>query len=339
DFGLPVARHPERERRYSPKGSAENKDYPKIKIAVVQGNIPQDMKWDEAKREFILKRYEDLTREASRKKPDLIIWPETSIPGYLELEPDICERITGLSRDINIPLIVGSIGYDFESHGKNLNSAILIKDKTGSFKRHSKLHLVPFGEFVPFERHLGFIRKFVDIGNFQAGKEYALLNVDNAKIGTLICFEDIFPELVRNFVKKGANLMVNITNDAWFKDSSAPFQHAQASVFRAIENRVFVVRCANTGLSCFIDEKGKVYDKIRDVRGRNIDVTGFSIAEVGLLNIDTFYKKYGDLFTLICIFVSIIGIVFITPISYVKQKSNPQGIDLPNPLKEGSKVK
>ncbi len=288
----------------------ETKNYPRIRIAVIQGNIPQDMKWDEAEREFILKRYEELTREAGRKKPDLIVWPETSVPGYFELEPDIFERITGLSRDTKTPLLIGSFGYDFENHGKLFNSAILIKNEARDFERYNKLYLVPFGEFVPLEKWLGFIRNFVDIGDLKKGKEYMILNVGDAGIGTLICFEDIFEGITRNFVKKGANLMLNITNDAWYKNSSAPFQHSQASVFRAIENRVFVVRCANTGLSCFIDEKGRVYEKVRDGSGRSIDVTGFSIAEAGLLRSNTFYTKYGDLFAFICIILSTIILPF-----------------------------
>jgi apolipoprotein N-acyltransferase len=292
-----------------------------VKIAVIQGNIPQDMKWDETRKEFILKRYEDLTREASWEKPDLIIWPETSAPGYFELETDIFERITNLVKDIKIPLIVGSIGYDFENGGKPFNSAILIKDNAEHFERHNKLHLVPFGEFVPFEKWLGFIRNFVYVGDFKSGRKYVLLNIDSARIGTLICFEDTFSDIVRNFVKTGANLMVNITNDAWFKNSSAPFQHAQASVFRAIENRVFVVRCANTGLSCFIDENGRVYGRVRDDAGKNIDVTGFSIKETGLLNSKTFYTRYGDLFVFVCMIVSVITIIITAPISPVQQKS------------------
>lgn len=327
-----------------------NKNYPKVKIAVIQGNIPQDMKWDETRKEFILKRYEDLTREASRGKPGLIIWPETSVPGYFELETDIFERVTNLAKDIKIPLIVGSIGYDFENGGKPFNSAILIKDSAEHFERHNKLHLVPFGEFMPFEKWLGFIRNFVYVGDFKSGREYVLLiplsefhglrprmnggwgrrptgyargtpDIDSARIGTLICFEDTFSGIVRNFVKTGANIMVNITNDAWFKNSSAPFQHAQASVFRAIENRVFVVRCANTGLSCFIDENGRVYGRVRDDAGKNIDVTGFSIKDAGLLNSKTFYTRYGDLFVFVCMIVSIITIIITAPISPVQQKS------------------
>lgn len=288
----------------------ENKNYPRIKIAVIQGNIPQDMKWDEAKREFILKRYEELTREASRKKPDLIVWPETSVPGYFELEADIFERMTRLSKDTKIPLIIGSFGYDFENHGKLFNSAILIKNEAQDFERYNKLHLVPFGEFVPLERWFGFIRNFVDIGDLKEGKGYTILNVGDAGIGTLICFEDIFEGITRNFVRRGANLILNITNDAWYKNSSAPFQHAQASVFRAIENRVFVVRGANTGFSCFIDENGRIYEKIKDGSGRSIDVTGFSIAETGLLRSNTFYTRYGDLFAFICIILNAISLCF-----------------------------
>ncbi|MFH0839078.1 MAG: apolipoprotein N-acyltransferase [Candidatus Omnitrophota bacterium] len=281
------------------------KAFSKIKIALIQGNIPQDVKWEESKRDFILRTYEVLTKKAGEEKPDLIIWPETSVPGYLEAEPDLLGRVTALAKETGTSLLVGSIGYDFENYGKPFNSAILIKDSGRNFERHNKLHLVPFGEYIPFENIFGFIRSLIEIGDFKAGKEYGLLSIKDAKLGTLVCFENIFGSIVRNFIKKGANCMVNITNDAWFKNSSAPFQHAQGSIFRAVENRVYVVGCANTGLSCFIDEKGRLYNQVRDAHGKSIEVAGVCISEVGLLRSDTFYTRFGDLFAFICLVLSI----------------------------------
>ncbi|MCX5715855.1 MAG: apolipoprotein N-acyltransferase [Candidatus Omnitrophica bacterium] len=149
--------------------------------------------------------------------------------------------------------------------------------------QYDKLHLVPFGEYIPLEHRFPFLRSAigVPIGDFTAGKEFTIFKVPNSKyrFGALICFEDIFPKLVRRFKKDGADFMVNITNDAWFMRTSAPYQHAQASVFRAIENRIPVVRAANTGFSCFIDSTGRIYDKV-ELGHEDIFVVGYKTSEI-----------------------------------------------------------
>ena len=129
------------------------------------------------------------------------------------------------------------------------------------------------------------------------------------KFGVLICFEDAFPHIVRKFVKRGALFMVNITNDAWFRRSSGPYQHALSSVFRAVENRVPLIRSANTGFSCFISAKGEVIDRVCDTSGRDLFVTGYKTCEINLSKISTFYTKWGDLFAILCIVFSAAYIV------------------------------
>lgn len=243
-----------------------------IRVSVIQGNIPQDQKWDRNSQDFILERYLALTREAAAKdKPDLIIWPETSVPGLIDEDPAMLTAILKLATQTKTALLVGAITS--EKNADYYNSAVLISSDGKIVKQYNKLHLVPFGEFVPLEKYLPFLRKLIGIpiGDYKPGKEYTVfkilnskhetLNKSETKFSVLICFEDIFPELSCKFVRNGAGFLVNMTNDAWFKCSSAPWQHAQASVFRAVENRVPVVRAANTGLSCFIDEKGRIYDK------------------------------------------------------------------------------
>ena len=145
----------------------------------------------------------------------------------------------------------------------------------------------------------------VPIGDITAGKEYALFKVPTSKtncnLGALICFEDLFPEISREFAKKGANILVNITNDAWYKFTSAPYQHLAASVFRAVENRLPLARAANTGISCFILPSGKIASRIQDSDGKDIFVTGIAQSEVNISNnAPTLYCRFGDYFPFIC---------------------------------------
>ncbi len=263
----------------------------KLRVSVIQGSIPQYQKWSEAFKESISQRYEMLTKEAAKDNPDLIIWPETSVPGIIGEEPGLLERVVRLAQDVDAPLLIGAVTSNSNNY---YNSALLISKDGKILSQYDKLHLVPFGEYVPLERHFPFLRQLIGIpiGDFSPGKEYTVFEIQNPKslpdrqagkiqndFAALICFEDTIPELSRRFVKQGAKFLVNITNDAWFKDSSAPYQHAQASVFRAVENRVPVVRAANTGLSCFIDSNGRIYDKVSDGK-KDIFVVGYKTKEI-----------------------------------------------------------
>lgn len=287
----------------------------KIRIAVIQGNIPQERKWDSRFREEIIRRYETLTLASLKEKPDLIIWPESSVPGFLEDEKDLLDAVSGLAKKAGVPLLVGTVRE--EGRSDYYNSAELISPAGEVSGRYDKLHLVPFGEYIPFKRALSFVEKFapVPIGDCKPGNDYTILNfmvrkttsgdgvnwklTKKIKFAVLICFEDIFPELSREFIKRGANFLVNITNDAWYKETSAPFQHAQNSVFRAVENRTNVIRAANTGLSCFIDQRGQIYDMVE--KDRKIFTSGFRVQEITLNRAKTFYTIYGDIFVYLCI--------------------------------------
>ncbi|MCM8782363.1 MAG: apolipoprotein N-acyltransferase, partial [Candidatus Omnitrophica bacterium] len=207
-----------------------------LKISVIQGNVPQHEKWDERFKEEILARYETLTKKAAMETPDLILWPETALPGIVDEEPQLLELVLKIAKDVKIPMLVGAVTREGANY---YNSAILISEKGKIIGRYDKLHLVPFGEYVPFEKYYPYLRTLigVPIGDFVAGKEYAVLKTEDLnEFSVLICFEDIIPVLSRRFVERGAKFLVNITNDGWFMRSSAPYQHAQASVFRAVEN-------------------------------------------------------------------------------------------------------
>lgn len=272
-----------------------------LNIAVVQGNIPQDQKWDSKIKEIIFEKYRRLTLLAAAEKPDMIVWPETSFPGYLEDEPILAVKLRSLVRHAQAPVLVGAPTMgDFEKELRFYNSAIWYGADGEERGRYHKVHLVPFGEYVPYEPLIGWLRRLVAIGHFHPGEGPVLFRVRlrfrqppiEARFGTLICYEDIFPELVRGFVRRGANVLVNITNDAWFQKTAAPYQHAQASVFRAVENRVPVVRAANTGLSCFISAEGRVLSSVSE-NGEEIEVTGVKTQAVTLRRGMSFYTWGG----------------------------------------------
>ena len=290
-------------------GNYKLKEYPgtnrTLKVSVIQGNIPQGEKWDPKLRMVILEKYEVLTKLASMEEPDIIIWPETSFPGIIvldEIDADVLyQRVATLARDVHIPILIGSQRNDVLK-GMSFNSAILVS-KNGDIESHyDKLHLVPFGEYVPLGRFFPFVGKAIDVGDFARGTEWTLFPLPQGKFGVLICFEDTFPGQVRQFVREGADFIVNITNDAWFGRTGAPYQHAQVSVFRAIENRREVVRSANTGLSCFIDPKGKI---------KNLKpfITGYKTETITLAERKSFYTVYGDLFAILCICISVIVVI------------------------------
>ena len=177
----------------------------------------------------------------------------------------------------------------------NYNSAYLASPSGEVVGRYDKIHLVPFGEYVPLSNLLFFIGSLGEgIGNFKSGKEMINFSMPRARFGVLICFEIIFPDLCRRFVKEGANFLVTITNDAWFGRTSAPYQHFAIATFRAIENRVFVARAANTGISGLIDPKGKVVKKSGIFTEEAITGT------IRLMKTKTFYTLYGDVFAWIC---------------------------------------
>ncbi|MBU0759454.1 MAG: apolipoprotein N-acyltransferase [Candidatus Omnitrophica bacterium] len=264
----------------------ETKEGQDIRVSVIQGNIPQEVKWDPAAADDIIKKYINLTRLVAFQNPDLIIWPETSFPGFFMEDKEETNRVLKMVKEIMIPTLIGANttrGLD------TYNSAVLVSPRGEVEAEYNKIHLVPFGEYVPFSDNLPILHRLVlgELGEFTPGKEYKAFSFQpsafsrNIKFGTLICFEDIFPSLAREFVRNGARFLVVITNDAWYGKSGAPYQHAACSVFRAIENRVPVVRCANTGYSCFIDSKGRIHDSVSE-GNTHLFVTGYKTSRVSL---------------------------------------------------------
>ncbi len=298
-----------------------------VRVSVIQGNIPQSQKWDEKYADDILDRYIRLSKEAAKDRPDLIVWPETSVPGFLETDEPLREKVTSLAKELNTYLLVGTQTERVPEKVRYYNSAVLISNKGAIVKRYDKIHLVPFGEYVPFgDGFLSFVKKHYDMGeDYSPGDKYTIFEIPsrkagNVKFGVLVCFEDVFPEISSSFARLGAEFLVVITNDAWYMQTGAPYQHTQSSVFRAVENRLNIVRAANTGQSCFIDDTGKIFQKVKDSRGRDIFVTGFATADIVAKRSSSFYMRHGDLFAWTCTWVFLFDLTLYSIYNYINLK-------------------
>ncbi len=277
----------------------------KLTVSAIQGNIDQSGKWNIDSRKSIMTIYQQLTRSALQKKPELVVWPETSVPFIFNSDLEPAEKLKNFVRSIDTPLLFGSVGIASEEE-KNyrLSNAAVLMDAEGEITgTYEKIHLVPFGEYIPWMLPL---EKLVTaIGDFSPGKTYTVMKAGKVPFSTVICYEIIFPDLVRKFVNKGAKFLVTITNDAWFGKTSAPYQHFSMAVFRAVENRVPVVRSANTGISGFIDDRGRIIRMGRLFREEVLTET-ISIRNNGT----SFYTKFGNVFGYLCIVAAVMIIIF-----------------------------
>lgn len=269
------------------------------RVAVIQGNIDQARKWDPAFQIGTTKKYAALTLSAVSHQPDLVVWPETATPFYFEASPKLTRLVTDTVRQTGIHLLMGSPSVQGEPGSRAYhNSAYMVAPDGRATGRYDKVHLVPFGEYVPLKWLLSFVGKMVaQVGDFSAGEKGRTLawGDDHPPIGVQICFEIIFPGLSRSLVKNGAGVLVNLTNDAWFGKSSAAYQHFSMTVFRAVENRRSLVRCANTGISGFVDPAGRI------VARSALFEDAVVIQTVPVLTATTIYTRIGDLLPLACL--------------------------------------
>lgn len=281
----------------------KKEDLRSIRAAVIQGNIDQSLKWDPTYQAKTLEIYQKLTRATYDFKPDLIVWPETSVPFFFQDSSDLTSEVDSISEEAGCGLIFGSPAYKQTTEGiYYYNRAYLISADRKQPEYYDKVHLVPFGEYVPLKKFLSFINRLVPAaGDFAEGDEIVMLNYRNLSMGVLICFEAIFPEIARVHVAKGANVLINITNDAWFGKTSAPYQHLAMAVFRAVENRRTLIRAANTGFSAYIDPQGKIIGRSSLFREEALKAS-IKISETPL----TFYSRSGDLFALALLCICLI---------------------------------
>jgi len=281
-----------------------------VRVAVIQGNIDQGVKWDAAWIEATLATYESLSREAAADGALLIVWPETAVPGPLEYDPALRARIEALARELRAALLVGGVGLRLNEHGRPtafFDSAFLFGPDGQLRDRYDKTHLVPFGEYIPFQDWLGKILTAVARGIAQVGVEagdrpramaIALSDQRELRFGAPVCYELLFPDLVRRFAADGGRALFAITNDAWYGRTGAPYQFLAITQLRAAETGLAVARAANTGVSAFIDGDGSVRGgatPIFEATWRTTDLPLHSAPAEA-----TFYVRHGDVFAYLC---------------------------------------
>jgi len=270
---------------------------------VIQGNVSSDVYWTQVPTAEILTLFEDhveLTRQALERGAKLIIWPEFTVPMCFSCQDPIYQGFRGVLtkfvEDNRCTLLLGT-NETSGPPGRELyfNTALCLNPGP-VITEYAKMHLVPFGEYTPFKAVFSFIEKVTHaIGEITPGKEYILHPFEKSKFGSPICYEIIFPDLVRRFTKRGASFLVTITNDGWYGKSSAPYQHFANAVFRAVENRRFFLRAATTGISGIIDPYGRV---LRHTEIGTKTVVTESITPSDRL---TFYARHGDVFSFLCL--------------------------------------
>ena len=292
------------------------KNWKKMNIGIVQGNIDQSVKWNPEYQEKTVEIYSELSMGMKDKGIELIVWPETATPFYLQDDERLSHNVLTIAKTLSAKLITGSPAYGYAKGGGAVNyynSVFLISKGGNIIGRYDKVHLVPFGEYVPLKRFLPFEKLVAGVGDFSPGSDMKPLSLNNGAAGILICFEAIFPHAAREFLKNGADFLITVTNDAWFGKSSAPYQHLSQSLARAVEGRVYLVRAANTGISAVVDPVGRIKTQ-SGIFTRESLIGTISLKEKSF---KTFYTRYGDVFAIGCMIISIV--MFINIIRYFKK--------------------
>jgi len=287
------------------------KDAPKLKSAVIQPDIPQEIKNEATGKRGIWEDCLDLTIQAINDSPEIVIWPESATGTIYNDSYILHSELETLTRILECDIILGSVYRD--NNDRIYNTAFHISENGKVKDQYDKIHLLPFGEYMPLAKAFFFISRMVPaISDFSPGVDYKVFTLNEHKISknhvkfsVIICYESLFPNMVRKFVKKGATFIINISNDAWFGKTAGPYQHFNVNIFRAIENRTPIIRSANTGVSGFIDKYGRVTKITPTFIKAQISET------LQLRNDTTFYTRFGDIFAYICIFIVVYGIISI----------------------------
>ena len=262
-----------------------------IHVGLVQGNVDQGEKWDPAHAAAIFQEYLDMTRQAVDKGAQFVVWPESSTPFYFEEDRAGADRLRSLVRQARVPMLVGSDQIERGGTDKYYNAAFLVRADGATAGVYRKMHLVPFGEYVPLRQLFFFAARLVEaVSDFSPGERAALLPVNGHLISTMICYEVVYPDLVRRFVGAGSELLTTITNDAWFGRTSAPYQHFAQAAMRAIEEGRYLVRSANTGVSGIVDPYGRVLAQ------SDIFQPAVIVGRARFLTGLTVYARSGDVF-------------------------------------------
>lgn len=310
-----------------------------LRVTFVQPAIPQTMIWNRNENTNRFNQLIELTRRALTNEADLLLWPEAALP---EFDQASFDAITNLIQRHGVWMLFGADDAEAKldadaSDGYNFfNVAILFRPDGSYAGSYRKRHLVMFGEYIPLADALPFVKWFTPItGGFTSGdrvthfeleprgeRSHELIVADGStngsprssphrrvKTAALICFEDTFPHLAREYVDEDTDFLVNLTNNGWFRESAAQWQHAVSAAFRAVENGVPLLRCSNNGLTCWIDSRGRVHEIFRDQTGSEYGV-GFVTWQIPLLTPEqktgrTFYNQHGDWFGWCCVAMTV----------------------------------
>jgi len=278
---------------------------PEVKVAIAQGGIDQSVKWEPWNQAATLETYGELTRSAGAAGAQVLVWPETAAPFFYGWEPELSRRLEAIARDGGIPILFGAPWYDPSGGGKYYNSVFQMDARGVVLGRYDKRHLVPFGEYVPLRSVLFFLKKLTAGGeDFSAGTGPALFRVAGRPVAASVCYEALFPVLIREGVLEGATWLVNVTNDAWFGDTVAPHQHLAMARMRCVEFRRPMVRAANSGISAVIDGNGNIAASLGLFR------RGIVVAGVRPATFDTVYAKTGEIFGISCSILTVLALIF-----------------------------
>jgi apolipoprotein N-acyltransferase len=271
-----------------------------LRVGMLQGNVDQAEKWDPRRANGIFSDYLRKTETAIAGGAQLVVWPEASTPFTFEDDVQATQVLRDIVRRSKVPLLLGSNQIEHGATTTYYNSAFLTREDGSTAGVYRKMHLVPFGEYVPLKKILFFAAPLTeDVGEFSAGQSGVLLPLDGHPVSTAICYEIVYPALVRAFAASGSELLITITNDAWFGRTSAPFQHFEQASMRAIENGRYLVRAANTGISGVVDPYGRV------VAQTGIFEPAVLVEQVRLIRASTIYTRIGDAFAYASVLITL----------------------------------
>jgi apolipoprotein N-acyltransferase len=286
-----------------------------IRVAVIQGNllIRRGMT---SREEFAhLRTYQRLTQEAAKLRPDLIVWPDSSLPGSIKANRMLSLTFRRIVIDSGAYLLTGGTGGDKLRPKKNgysnySNSEFLHSPDGKVVGQYNKMRLLAFNEYLPLQSHVTWPEWVTSLQeSLEPGTEFTLFEMSGVRFGATICWENMFADHFRQFVKAGAQFMVSSANEGFFGVSQAPYQTLAMNVFRAVENRRAVVRTTTTGISGFISPAGEILEVIKDKQGTVLFVSGFAVRDIPLVTTRTFYTMYGDLFAYLAIGLAVLCVL------------------------------
>jgi apolipoprotein N-acyltransferase len=278
-----------------------------LRVGLLQGNIEQQDKWKPGEARRIFTTYVAMTRDAVQRGAQYVLWPESSTPFMFEEDVAGGTALRDLAREVRTPILFGSDQIERDPAAARMyNAAFLVTPEGKTAAVYRKIHLVPFGEYIPGKQWLYFVSPLVEsLAEFAPGSSMVMLPVDGHQTSTAICYEVVYPSLVREAVLQGSELLTTITNDAWYGHSSAPYQHFAMASMRAVEQGRYMARAANTGISGIVDPYGRVVEQSAIFEQAAI------VNDVRLLTVRTIYSRIGDVVAYAGLAVTVIALIMV----------------------------